>query len=86
MDLREANIDPGKLLEFHDVMLSQAQDDQRARKAWEESNSADRKRRREENRAAWRDFYLHMSELHSRLSEEHATKAEALLVEGSGTT
>ena len=41
----ELNIDPGRLLEFHDTLLCQVQDDERARRAWEESNSADRRRR-----------------------------------------
>ncbi len=79
MDLREANIDPGKLLDFHDVMLSRAQDDERARKAWEETDTADRRRRREELRRAWVGFHRHMQELHASLSEAHRTKAESLL-------
>ncbi len=78
------NIDPGRLLEFHDVMLASVQDDERARRAWEESDSADRRRRREELRQEWRDFYLRLSELHASLSKENRAKAEALL-EGSGT-
>jgi hypothetical protein len=77
----DTHIDPAKLLEFHDVMLGHVQDDERARRAWGESDSADRRRRREELRREWRAFYLHMSGLHARLSEENATKAAALLEE-----
>ncbi len=84
MDLKEANIDPGRLLEFHDVMLSRVQDDERSRRAWEESDSADRRRRREEHREAWRAHHEHMSGLHASLSEEHRQKAERLLGHGGG--
>ena len=84
VDLEDTHIDPGRLLDFHDVMLSQVQDDERVKRAWQESNAADRTRRREENRQEWRAFYLHMSTLHARLSEEHAAKASALSVEGAG--
>ncbi len=44
----DVNIDPGKLLQFHDAMLCRVQDDERARRSWERSESADLKRRREE--------------------------------------
>lgn len=48
---------------------------------YEASIRRDRERRREENQAAWYDFEMHMSELHASLSEEHRTKAQALLEE-----
>src|SRR3982751_6767494 len=62
--LREANIDPGRLLDFHDVMLSHAQDDERARKAWKASNAEDVRRRREELRLAWAEHHSCMQALH----------------------
>ena len=40
------NIDPAKFLQFLDVMLSHVQDDERARRGWEESDAADLKKRR----------------------------------------
>lgn len=72
-------IDPGRLLELHDAMLSHVQDDERARKAWEASNAEDARRRREEHREAWRAHHELMKELHASLSGEHAAKAQALL-------
>ena len=76
------NIDPGRLLAFHDVMLSRMQDDERVRRSWEDSNTADLTRRRAELREEWRAHHEHMRALHAALSEEHAAKAEAL-VEGT---
>ena len=35
----ETNLDPGKLLDFHDVMLSSVQDDERVRQLWEASQA-----------------------------------------------
>jgi hypothetical protein len=37
-----------------------------------------RERERRENRARWYSFHSDMSELHARLAEEHAVKAEKL--------
>ena len=84
VDPRDTNIDPQRLLDLHDVLLSQVQDDARARQAWEESNVADARRRREELRQEWRAHHEHMRALHASLSEEHAAKASALSVEGAG--
>ncbi len=85
MDLRDThNIDPAKLLDLHDVLLSQVQDDERAKRAWEESDAADRRRRRQELRQEWRAHHEHMRALHAALSEEHAAKASAISVEGAG--
>jgi hypothetical protein len=83
VDLREANIDPGRLLDFHNVMLASAQDDERVRQAWERTNAADVKRRRAALREAWIAHHDHMRELHSGLAAEHATKVAALL-KGAG--
>ncbi len=82
MDL-DTHVSPDRLLEFHDVMLSRVQDDERARQAWEKSNADDARRRREELARAWRAHHEHMRALHAALSEEHAAKAERLLIEGS---
>jgi hypothetical protein len=80
----DTHIDPAKLLQFHDAMLSHVQDDERVRRTWEESDSADRRCRREEHREAWYGYHYHMRALHATLSEEHAAKAEALLEEPGG--
>jgi hypothetical protein len=40
--------------------------------------------RRRENSAAWYAYERRMAELHARLSEEHAAKAEALCEEDLG--
>ena len=45
---------------------------------WEGSVRRDRERRQRENRAAWYGFHESMSELHARISAEHAEKAEKL--------
>ncbi len=72
------NIDPGRLLDLHDAMLSHVQSDERARKAWQQSNSVDQQRRQAELREEWRVFYLRLSQLHRALSEENRSKAAAL--------
>ena len=66
--MEDTHVDPGRPLEFHDVMLSRVQDDERSRRAWEESSAADRRRRREEHREAWLGFHEHMRELHAALA------------------
>lgn len=82
MDL-DTHIDPAKLSDFHDVLLSRVQDDERAQKAWEESNSADRLRRREERRRAWVEFHekqiRRIENTAAVLAERHRAKARALL-------
>jgi hypothetical protein len=46
---------------------------------WEESDRRDREKRRQENRQAWREYEMHMANLHASLSEEHREKAERLI-------
>jgi hypothetical protein len=77
----ETNLDPGKLLDFHDVMLSSVQDDERVRQLWEASQAADTRRRREGLRQEWLSFHERMRVLHEGLAAEHGARAEALLEE-----
>jgi hypothetical protein len=77
----ETNLDLGKLLDFHDVMLSSVQDDERVRRSWEASEAADAKCRREGLRWEWLGFHERMRILHEGLAQEHRARAEALLEE-----
>lgn len=45
---------------------------------WKEGERRQKARRREENRAGWRDWHSYRADLFARLSEEHARKADAL--------
>ena len=53
-------------------------DANRVAEHWEESDRRDREKRRRENRQAWREYEIHMANLHASLAAEHAEKAEAL--------
>jgi hypothetical protein len=75
----DTHIDPSKLVDFHDTLLGLAQDDERSRRAWEESNSAQRRSRREENREEWLDYHRHMQAILLGLAAEHERKAAALM-------
>ncbi len=60
----------------------EAKDAQAIEKAWKESERRHRKRRREQNREAWRCYYLDQAERLERtaaeLAAEHRARAEEL--------
>jgi hypothetical protein len=72
LDLADTHVSPGRLLDFHDAMLSHVQDDERVRRAWEESNSADRRCRRGELGRQWLEHHSCMQALHSDLPCDRA--------------
>jgi len=57
-------------------MMSRA--DAERSELWLESVERYHERQRQEHRARWYAFHADMADLHARLSEEHAAKAEAL--------
>jgi hypothetical protein len=61
-------------------MMSRA--DAERSELWLESVERYHERQRQEHRARWYAFHADMADLHARLSEEHAQKAEALCSEG----
>lgn len=70
----EAQID-----QFVEKRARERADEQKVADLWAESDRRERVKRRRENRAAWHDHEMHMSELHASLSEEHRLKAQRLM-------
>jgi hypothetical protein len=57
------------------------EDANRVEAAWALSEARHRARRREENRAAWLEYYEKMNRLHLGIAAEHASRRSRLLAE-----
>ncbi len=82
MDLQSASAQIDTLIERRAREKNKANE---LEKLWKASERAHNERLRRRNRAAWYAFHDRMSELHARLSSEHAARAEALCEEGSSS-
>ena len=83
-DVEVAERVEAELDSFIEKRARERADANRIEQLWQESARRDRERRRAENREAWHGFHAHMQELHASLSEEHRSKAEALLEKSRG--
>jgi hypothetical protein len=68
-------------VERRDDRRRQTEGERQAEELWRESVARFHERSEAEMRSRWIEYEQHMSELHTRLAEEHREKAQKLLEE-----
>lgn len=78
MDVETIERIESELDAFIEKRAREAKDAAKVEEAWKESERAHRQRQREENRLAWREFYLNLANAHEAHASRHREKAAAL--------
>jgi hypothetical protein len=70
-----------RFIERRDDLRRRTEGERQAEELWRESVARFHERSEAEMRSRWIEYEQHMSELHTRLAEEHREKAQKLLEE-----